>query len=199
MAALVMLKTLEEWFEPKDPQHALAAYQLWKTGRWPTGFIPSNVHVQQEVDPKAQGKKLWDRCDRFVSGESLEYIVEYRRVLDVVGKLSFPGYEFVVEPFSGWFTLHVRYVEPDVMSGVPEEQNGRRWLFPADQTVGQIAQTAFKAVLTSLEHRAREHFTYRGRPVLQPHMDIEQVWQLLSDQNTHATEVSFANENGRRG
>jgi hypothetical protein len=32
---------------------------------------------------------------------------------------------------------------------------------------------------TSLEHRAREHFLRRGKPVLQPHMDLEKVWETL--------------------
>jgi hypothetical protein len=100
---------------------------------------------------------------------------ENRRICDVVALVSFPGYEFIVD----WWGdnadcfVSVRYVEPDVMTGMNEEQRGRKWLIPPGQTAGQIVQTCFKALLTSLEHRAREWFAYKGKAVFQPHWDIE--------------------------
>jgi hypothetical protein len=96
-----------------------------------------------------------------------------------VSDCHFPGYELLVGELGDGFSVSVRYTEEDILSGVPEEQNGRKWYVPPGQTKGQIVQTCFKAVLTSLEHRAREHFTYRGKLVLQPHMDIDDVWDML--------------------
>jgi hypothetical protein len=40
-------------------------------------------------------------------------------------------------------------------------------------TRSELVQTAFKAVLTSIEHEAREQFTYKGARVFGPHFDIE--------------------------
>ena len=43
---------------------------------------------------------------------------------------------------------------------------------------GEIVQTAFKAVLTALEHEARENFTYRGHSIFDPHWDVEKLVEL---------------------
>lgn len=109
---------------------------------------------------------------------------ELLRLQQIMADVRFPGYTFETGQMAGpgegiSLYLRVRYDEPDVMTGVKEEQVGRVWHVPVGQTVGQIVQTCLKAILTSLEHRAREHLTYKGKPVLQPHLDIETVWQLL--------------------
>ncbi len=115
---------------------------------------------------------------------------ELDRIADIVDKIAFPGYTFLVDTVAGrLYSIRVRYVEPDVMSGVPEEQNGRQWVIPEGQTRGQIVQTCFKAILTSLEHRAREHFLYRGKPVLQPHLDIDGVWASMPAEGRVAEEI----------
>ena len=113
-------------------------------------------------------------------------------LLQVVDWLRFPGYTFWVGTLAAdVYFLQVRYDEPDVMTGVKETQQGRMWAFPADQTPGQVVQTAFKAILTSLEHRAREHFTYRGKPVLQPHLDVDRLWELLPKAEVHVDPIEF--------
>jgi hypothetical protein len=45
-------------------------------------------------------------------------------------------------------------------------------------TTSEIVQTAFKAVMTSQEHIAREFFTYRGKQVFGPHFDVEKLADL---------------------
>jgi hypothetical protein len=116
---------------------------------------------------------------------------ELSRVHHIVSEVQFPGYSFAVEALGDHIYVQVYYNEPDVMSGVVEEQRGRKWLLPPGQTVGQIVQTCFKAILTSLEHRAREHFLWRGKPVLQPHLDLEKVWESLPAAERFAEEVRF--------
>lgn len=116
---------------------------------------------------------------------------ELQRVKGVIGAVSFPGYEFLVDEVVEGYSIRVRYMEPDVMTGVVEEQLGRVWFVPAGQTNGQLVQTCFKALMTSLEHRARENFLYRGKPVLQPHLDIDQLWAMMPDRHTHQTAVEF--------
>ena len=42
----------------------------------------------------------------------------------------------------------------------------------------EIVQTALKCILTSAEHRVREHFKYRGSRVYGPHFDVEALHEL---------------------
>lgn len=109
---------------------------------------------------------------------------DHPRVQAVVDAVRFPGHEFLLWTDRERLVVRVRYVEADVETGREEEQYGREWYFPAGQTAGQIVGTCFKALLTSLEHRAREHFLYHGKPVLQPHFDVDELWKLMPER-TH--------------
>lgn len=51
--------------------------------------------------------------------------------------------------------------------------HGRKWYVSHFSVPGEIVQTCLKAVLTSLEHECREHFTYKGVRVLAPHFDLD--------------------------
>ncbi len=63
------------------------------------------------------------------------------------------------------------------------KQHGRKWRISRYMTASEIAQTAFKAVITSQEHIAREFFTYRGANVYSPHYDVERLFELrMSEQ-----------------
>jgi len=46
---------------------------------------------------------------------------------------------------------------------------GRRWLIETDATEADVVRTAMKALLTVVEHEAREQFTYKGECVFDPH------------------------------
>jgi hypothetical protein len=179
-------KEIREWLEPRNPVHVIAFFQFTKTGRWPQEFIPSHVWFAAGW---AEG--LWRRIHEYpIDPKAGAFMQEYERVLKVVQDVTFPGYEFVVETFgTTHFTIHVRYNEPDVMTGVVEEQNGRLWPFPKGQTEGQIVQTCFKALLTSFEHRARENFLWKDKPVLQPHLDIQAVWEMMPATERHVTQI----------
>lgn len=166
-AGVVGTRDVIGFFEVYNVEHlkALARYQV--TGRWPDGFLPDTVYCSPgfETELSAAVELAWGENYPM---EAREWQAELERVQAVIDDINMPGYQFILEPVGDLFSIQVSYVEPDVMSGVPEEQRGRRWVFPAGQTRGQISQTAFKAIMTSLEHRAREQFLYRGRPVLNP-------------------------------
>lgn len=120
---------------------------------------------------------------------------ELERVYAIVSEVAFPGYRFQVqEDDSGGVIrtmVRVVYEEPDVMTGVRETQEGRWWLINHGWAPGQIVQTCFKAVLTSLEHRGREHFTWRGRAVLQPHFDLPTLWQMAAPRDHAGVPIPF--------
>lgn len=52
-------------------------------------------------------------------------------------------------------------------------QSGRKWYISTHATPAEIVQTCLKAVLTALEHEAREKFRYKDVAVFQPHLDLD--------------------------
>lgn len=100
----------------------------------------------------------------------------------LLAQVSYPGYSFHIE---GAFAtpeptfLQARFKAPD--NDAPEVtriQHTRKWLLSPFMTPSELVQTAFKCVLTSVEHEARELFTYGGARVFGPHFDIEALAAL---------------------
>jgi hypothetical protein len=104
-----------------------------------------------------------------------------RRVASVLHSVEFPGYTWHVTEDGDGVRFHARFFAPcNVNGGEPEEQRTRRWGIRPAASDSEIVATAFKCVLTSLEHEAREQFKYRGRAVFGPHMDVEELWKLAA-------------------
>ena len=59
-----------------------------------------------------------------------------------------------------------------------EDQNGRWWRLSHHMTPGELVQTALKAALTAEEHEAREWFTYKGKAIFGPHLDIDKLVEI---------------------
>lgn len=55
---------------------------------------------------------------------------------------------------------------------------GRKWLLSAHMVDSEVVQTAWAALMMCLEHEAREHFTFMGTDVFNPHLDIYKVLDL---------------------
>ncbi len=104
---------------------------------------------------------------------------EIRKVLELC---QYPGYTFhLTEVMYDSPYLVATYEERDVeqdsneAAGKVVERVTQRWLLKADTTPSELVETALQCILTSLENRARAVFTYRGRPVMQPHHDVEML------------------------
>lgn len=100
-------------------------------------------------------------------------------ISDVVNLCRFMDYNFShkVDGRGCWY-IQGEYWEADIHTGVNELQRTRRWFTSPEVVPGEIVQTVFKCALTSMEHRSREHFLYKGRRVFGPHFDIEQLWSI---------------------
>ncbi|MBS0414391.1 MAG: hypothetical protein JSR68_08460 [Proteobacteria bacterium] len=97
--------------------------------------------------------------------------------------IHFPGYAFrVVGMFDsqqGPTYLQASFMAPcAVEGGGLLLQRTRKWQLSAHMTPSELVQTALKCVLTSLEHEAREHFTYRGAAIFGPHFDVEALVRI---------------------
>ena len=87
-------------------------------------------------------------------------------------------FTFRVVDLSGSVYLQACRMERDSFSGVLTEQKGRKWPLSQYMTKSEVVQTALKAVLTYLEHEARESFTYKGERIFGPHFDVEALVTL---------------------
>lgn len=96
-------------------------------------------------------------------------------------EVSYPGYILeVTRDRRGEMYLQGRYIEADIFSGKQEMQMTRRWLVSPHMSKSELVQTALKLVLTSAEHRVREHFKYRGALIFGPHYNIDDLHELAT-------------------
>jgi len=88
---------------------------------------------------------------------------------------------------------HVHYLDWTFYVGEPDETpflmvkfrdaagrgwHGRKWILSQFMTKSEIVQTAMKAVLTAIEHEAREAFTYRDQAIFGPHYDVDRLAEI---------------------
>lgn len=95
---------------------------------------------------------------------------------EIVTACAFDGYTFIVRETHGGIILQAAYYELDINtpeSKVPVRQVTRKWLLSPFMTKSEVVQTAFKCVLTSMEHRTREGFLYRGKRIFGPHFNVD--------------------------
>lgn len=79
---------------------------------------------------------------------------------------------------TGRLYLQARYDEADIVTRAVEEQHTRKWWLSPYMTKSEFVQTAFKCALTSMEHRTRENFRYKGSAVYGPHYDVDALLEV---------------------
>jgi hypothetical protein len=97
---------------------------------------------------------------------------------DVLARVKFPAYSFRVKENTAGLYLQIKCEGKCNVTGTDSVWFSRKWSLSYHMTDGEIVQTAFKAVLTALEHEARELFTYRDVSIFDPHYDIEKLVEL---------------------
>jgi len=103
-----------------------------------------------------------------------------KRTERVLASVGYPGYTFYVSRINvDAALLYALFEAPDNDNpSVMKTNMTRQWVVTSDMTDGAIVQTALKCVLTSIEHEAREQFTYKGARVFDPHFNIEDLVSL---------------------
>lgn len=102
----------------------------------------------------------------------------YGEMIDVLDDIRFMDYSFCVKLHSGYPYLQANFVEPDIVTGRKEVQYTRKWQLSPHMTKSEFIQTVFKCCMTSMEHRTREHFRYKGSAVYSPHYDVDALVDL---------------------
>lgn len=103
------------------------------------------------------------------------------RFREVLKRVAFPGFGFVVHSEESRAFLQIECIGKCNHTGEPLNWKSRKWILSIHMTDGEIVQTAFKAVLTAMEHEVREQFTYRGVSIFDPHYDLEKLVELRND------------------
>lgn len=109
----------------------------------------------------------------------------YHHAKWLLGAIKYPGLEFQTFQDTNDQTF-IRVHCPhgcDAETGENWAWNGRWWRLSTHMTDSEIVGTAFKAVLTALEHEARESFKFEGAAVYGPHLDIHALKALAQDRS----------------
>lgn len=98
-------------------------------------------------------------------GETLELLLE----------VEFLDWEFEVNVEGGTPFLRVAFQAEDnhKPGSAVIRQYGRKWRLSSYMTKSEIVATAWKAVITAVEHETREQFKYKGVDIFGPHIDVE--------------------------
>lgn len=94
----------------------------------------------------------------------------------VIENIKCEDYTFIISE-NGQY-LQAAYYDRDIVTGRNEIQRTRKWRLSPHMVKSELVQTALKCVLTSHEHRVREHFLYRGRRIYGPHFDVDALWEI---------------------
>lgn len=115
-------------------------------------------------------------------------------ILDLIHLCEFENYAFRLLDTSdaGHWYLQAVYLHPDIVTGLPERQYTRKWLISQHMTKSEIVQTAFKCCITSMEHRCREAFKYRGKRIFGPHFDVDALHRICADKEFDVREARIA-------
>lgn len=111
---------------------------------------------------------------------TLDDIKGMNRLWDIVSKCQFEDWTLYVgrEAMGGRPYLQVRFVAPCNTTGEIKPQHGRKWFLSYHMSKSEVVQTAFKAVLTAMEHEVREKFLYRGAAIFCPHFNVDHLVEL---------------------
>jgi len=85
-----------------------------------------------------------------------------------------PGWRFRIHNKGDGFLL-----QPVFYCAKDEEQKGRKWYVSSHATKSEVVQTVFKSILTAEEHETREQFLFRGLPIMNPHLPVDNLHSFL--------------------
>lgn len=107
--------------------------------------------------------------------------MEQQEAWSILQDVYYPGYKIEAKTdHADRLYLQASYMEDDIYTGKPELQMTRRWFISNEMTKSELVQTTFKCIMTSMEHRVREHFKYRDQLVFGPHFNIDELWCLAA-------------------
>lgn len=112
----------------------------------------------------------------------------------IINQVEFLQFEFKVIEEGGKFFLQAEFEAMDVKTRVLQTQKTRKWVLSPWMTKSEVVGTAFKCVITAVEHEARESFTYQGERIYSPHYDVDALANLCRTGKFDEREDWYAEE-----
>lgn len=112
---------------------------------------------------------------------------DHTRLGAITSRCAYPGLR--IETIAEGSHLFLRVYNPHGTcnhTGNPAPWKGRKWRLSPHMTDGEVVWTAFKAILTALEHEARELFKFDGVAVADSHVDIHKLVALMKSEGALA-------------
>jgi len=102
------------------------------------------------------------------------------RFREILSRLSFNDWKILAirDSVSHRYYLQVQVDGICNVTKEPCKWNGRKWFLSEYMTDSEVVHTALKAVLTAVEHEAREQFLYKGEPIFHGHFDVEALHEI---------------------
>jgi len=101
---------------------------------------------------------------------------------EILDEVAYLNWHFILtQDQAGKPYLQVAFTARDIVSGESCTQKGRKWKLSWYMTRSEIVYTAFKAVLTAVEHETRESFRYKNRTIFSPHFDVDKLVEFAGE------------------
>ena len=71
--------------------------------------------------------------------------------------------------------LQIIATDTDHWNGESHDWSSRKWFLSPHMTKSEVVATAFKAVITAMEHEVREQSLFRGVSIYSPHYDVDRL------------------------
>lgn len=94
-------------------------------------------------------------------------------MVEIVSNLRYLDWSFVVIKQDDRPHLQLNFRATCSKDGIMKDWTSRKWPLSLYMTKSEIVATAFKAVMTAIEHEARENFRYKDRAIFGPHINVE--------------------------
>lgn len=166
------------WQLPKDFSPD-AGVQFKPNGAHGTHWWPIGTNILSADQAREMFEQCLPREPVKVSLANQELI---KRAIGYLTEVECLDYSFIVTEAHGGVVLQACYPDPDVYKKTAAIQYTRKWLLSPHMTESEIVFTAVKCCLTSMEHRGREGFLYKGARVACPHFDVNDLVRLCVDE-----------------
>jgi hypothetical protein len=94
-------------------------------------------------------------------------------IVNIVTQIEYADWTFKVGEMGDGAYLQVAFKD-----ATGQAWTGRKWYVSLHSVESEVVQTALKAVLTALEHEAREAFKYKGFAIFGPHHDVNAMLNI---------------------
>lgn len=108
-------------------------------------------------------------------------MITRQEIQEILSNITYLDWNIDLKNDGDRLYLQIRAVSPDVVTGVPAQWTGRKWMLSHHMCRNEIVQTAYKAIRTAVLHELDELFRYRGVAVMNPHVNFDKLAEFLKN------------------